>query len=117
MKIDYSEIAEKLNKFREAIISQSKLKYALGYYPNNPKSVAKGRLFRRFGFNEISLEKAVRSIFGNSKAINIRITEYGIQFSKYGEVETPTGEILRIGTGWILEPDAQFPRLTTITPR
>lgn len=110
------EITRKLSEFEDATISPNKLKYALGDYLHNPQSVTKGRFFKRFGFDQASLRQAVIELFKQSEVTNVRFTEYGVQFSKYAEVVTPTGETVRIGTGWILEPDSQQPRLTTITP-
>ncbi len=110
------ETTRKLSEFEDATISPNKLKYALGHYLHNPQSVTKGQFFKRFGFDESSLKQTVIEIFKQSEVKNIRMTEYGVQFSKYAEVATPTGEIIRIGTGWILEPGSQQPRVTTITP-
>ena len=98
-------------------ISAKKIKYALGYFKHNQKSVDKGKLFNKLGFGPKCMKKEITKLAKTGKKENIRHTEWGEQFSQTGVITSKTGETVKISLGWIIDKGQKVARLVTITPR
>ncbi|WP_308033559.1 RHS repeat domain-containing protein, partial [Neisseria bergeri] len=98
-------------------ISAKKIKYALGYFKHNQKSVDKGKLFNKLGFGPKCMKKEITKLAKTRKKENIRHTEWGEQFSQTGVITSNTGETVKISLGWIIDKGQKVARLVTITPR
>lgn len=107
----------KLPNSKSAIIPKEKLtNYLLS--ATHPTGRFKARFFRNLGFDENNVkvfETCIRKLA--EKPISESSTSsYGTKYIIDGEIETPSGKIIKVRTVWIIEKGQNRPRFITIYP-
>lgn len=86
---------------------------------DHPDGSSKARFFQRFGFTVEAwpvLAGALCRHGQENEAIITVESPYGTRYIVEGLLETPDGRQPRIRTVWIVEKEAQVPRLVTAHP-
>lgn len=80
---------------------------------------SKARFFRAYGFDNDNvhlLEQGLLSIAHNHEVEQEKSSVHGTKYVVSGTLETPRGTVVTIETVWIIEPEADTPRLVTAYP-
>lgn len=84
----------------------------------HPEGRFKARFFRGVGFTAaVDLERALLEIALQGRVTALTTTGYGQLYVVDGEVASPTGILVALRTVWIVETDANVPRLVTAYPK
>ena len=78
----------------------------------------KARYFRSLGFNESNVElfeNAVKKIAEQPIKETLK-SPFGMKYVIDGEIKTPSDEVIRLRTVWIIEKGQNSPRFITIYP-
>lgn len=109
---------EALPNVEKVIVDSRKVTdYALN--PNNLSGGAnKARVFESaLGYNQSNADHLIQQIqskLPTSEAVLAKLDKYGQRFTIDIPITGPNGKTTIVRTGWILEPDSQVPRMTTI---
>ncbi|MEX0613255.1 MAG: DUF6883 domain-containing protein [Pirellulales bacterium] len=101
-----------------AVVEKEKV---VGYLlnPQHPDGAGKAQFFEAMGFRADQwqvLAGALRSV-GESWPITRRVdSAHGSKYIVEGTLETPSGRAARIPTVWIVDRNAEAPRLATAYP-
>jgi len=69
------------------------------------------------GYNQSNADHLIQQIqskLPTSEAVLGKLDKYGQRFTIDIPITGPNGKTTIVRTGWILEPDSQVPRMTTI---
>ena len=80
---------------------------------------SKAKFFRSFGFDETNVSQFEHGLIHIAQTESITETTKTIYGKKYvidGELETPSGDMIRLRTVWIIETGDDIPRLVTAHP-
>ena len=91
-----------------------KIDYLMGRV-NNIGSISKGKFFRGAGFDDDSLEQALKEQFaGPSNQVTFGITGIGQpKISITSAITSPTGKTVNVTSGWTIHPDGTATLNTT----
>ena len=108
---------ENLPNVYKVRVDQNKVKnYALN--PNHPIGKDKAKVFESsLGYNQSNADQLINQIqskLPNSKAILGIKDQFGQRYTVDIVVTGPNGNSAVVRTGWILEPETEVPRMTTI---
>ena len=109
--------SNKLPNVDKVTVDPNKVKnYALD--PNHPVGGNKAKVFESsLGYNQSNadqLMKQVQNKLPNSEAILGVKDQYGQRFTVDMQITGPNGNTATVRTGWIIDPGAEIPRMTTI---
>lgn len=108
----------KLPNRRNVVIAKEKLKnYLLSQ--THPVGSSKAKFFRRFGFNENSVDELIKSlteIAQMNEVKEIRELVYGRNYAIDGTIETPSGKKVIITTVWFIKTRKNKPSFVTAYP-
>ena len=79
----------------------------------------KARFFRSLGFDETNadlLEKNLLTICRSEPVTKMVETEHGAKYIIEGALATPSGQMVRVTTVWIIEANERSPRFVTAYP-
>jgi filamentous hemagglutinin len=113
----YGSKIKHLPNVENAVFAIEKLtQYALDPTSNTGKN--KARVFERaLGFNSSNanfLREQVLTKLPNTEAIVAQKNEFGQKYTVYIDIVGINGNIEKVITGWIIEDDVNYPRLTSI---
>jgi L-ribulose-5-phosphate 3-epimerase UlaE len=97
-----------INKITDYLLSET---HAVGK--------SKAKFFRSFGFNEANIsqfEKMLVDIAQTETVVEVTETIYGKKYVLDGQLKTPSGDMIRLRTVWIIETGDDIPRLVTAYP-
>jgi hypothetical protein len=80
---------------------------------------SKAKFFRSFGFNETNISqfaKGLVDIAQTDTVVEATETVYGNKYMIDGQLKTPSGDMIRLRTVWIIETGDDVPRLVTAHP-
>ena len=80
---------------------------------------SKARFFRSFGFDETNVNQFKHGLIHIAQTESVaEITEtiYGKKYAIDGVLETPSGNMIRLRTVWIIETGDDIPKLVTAYP-
>jgi hypothetical protein len=80
---------------------------------------SKAKFFRSFGFNETNISqfaKGLVDIAQTDTVVETTETVYGNKYVIDGQLKTPSGDMIRLRTVWIIETGDDVPRLVTAHP-
>jgi hypothetical protein len=80
---------------------------------------SKARYFRSYGFNDenaTSLMQGLLTISQNAEVESSEKSLFGMKYVLDGELESPSGVMIRVRTIWIIENDTEVPRFVTAYP-
>ena len=108
----------KLPNWKNVIILREKLsKYLLS--ETHPLGMFKAKFFRNLGFNNKNvtlLEKSLRIIAQSGDVVDMVSSDYGTKYVIDGEIKTPSREVVKLKTVWIIEKGEKRPRFVTTYP-
>jgi hypothetical protein len=101
-----------------AIVALAKLtEYLLS--DTHPVGRSKAHVFRSVGFslaNADQLERALLLLARSEEVVSSSGSPHGTKYVVDGLLTTPSGNMLRVRTVWIIEPGVDAPRLVTAFP-
>ncbi len=80
---------------------------------------SKAKFLRSFGFNEVNidlLEQCLLAIVHSEDVQEVISSAHGIKYIIEGSLQTPTGDVVRMRTVWIIETGHESPRFVTAYP-
>jgi len=109
----------RLPNARGARIDQDKILHYL-LNDNHPDGRHKAFVFKKFGFQRSEwwvLRNALRNHPLHHPVVTSESSSFGTKFIIEGPVATPSGRLLDLRTVWMINVDAETPRLITAYPR
>jgi L-ribulose-5-phosphate 3-epimerase UlaE len=97
-----------INKITDYLLSET---HAVGK--------SKAKFFRSVGFNEANIsqfEKILVDIAQTETVVEVTETIYGKKYVLDGQLKTPSGDMIRLRTVWIIETGDDIPKLVTAYP-
>lgn len=108
----------KLPKRQDAYVPPDKLKdYLLS--ETHPVGRWKSKLFRGLGFDETNVDLLEKRLLAVADAENVKesiMSEHGTKYVIEGLVETPSGNIVKVRTIWVIDEGHDRPRFVTAYP-
>ena len=86
---------------------------------DHPDGRSKASVFRSFGFHPSEWEilaRALQELALENAVEGTTVTPFGTKYTVVGPVQTPRGDELPLRTVWIVEQQAERPRLITAYP-
>jgi len=85
----------------------------------HPVGGSKARLLRSLGFNETNIDMLKQGLlsFAHSNAVKGTISSpHGVKYIIEGEIQTPSGRLIKMQTIWIIDKGQERPRFVTAYP-
>ena len=108
----------KLPNLERAIINPEKL-YGYILSTNHPVGRFKAAFFQKLGYsneNWREFEQSLRNLIFSQEAIEVEESRYGKKYIVEGPFESPSGEIVKIVTVWVILKGKNIPRVITAYP-
>lgn len=86
---------------------------------DHPEGRGKARVFQTFGFHPSEWEvlaRARQDLALENRGEGTTVTPFGTKYTVVGTVQTPRGDEFSLRTVWIVERQAERPRLITAYP-
>jgi hypothetical protein len=108
----------KLPKAEKAVIEEIKLtNYILS--PVHPIGRFKAAFFRKLGYtiaNREAFEQQLRKIANSGNVSTAEEIQYGKKYVIEGNIESPSGENVKVVTVWVILKGEDVPRFVTVYP-
>jgi hypothetical protein len=105
------------NKAKAQVALEKIVDYLLS--ETHPVGKSKAKYFRSHGFDDQNADLLAEGLLKIAKGSDVERSEsslFGVKYILSGELQTPTGDRLRVKTIWIIEKENGYPRFVTAYP-